>query len=534
MVTTANPITLETYPLSTGFGLDPDSFVEQMFSNGKIPAYPRETVVLIAQELAARSREFSDDGRSVAGQIAHETNFLRYTGDSQPYQYNFGGIGTTGGGVHGENYSVVTGTGVDVPASVKAGVLAMFTHRSAYMRGPKAQWPLELQQYWGASHREKNVVAAGFAGTVHQQKDFGNGKWAVGPKYAEGITKAANLFRADTGGNGGVYMPKIAVGAGHRNTSGGNARERDMTAPLTKTYVDTLRRWGYDVRCYTPNEGLGMYPGTLSQAVNEVNKWAAQGWVADVLAELHFQGLGANSDAGRGYFVIYPDWTGDTDTDVTGIFAQHWVPEFGVRTGLPKYGNGTMSEKRTSVGAAGDRLGVFSTTVGLKQTTTRMIIEHGCHTCPSDYAIIDDGQVFYDHCADAFAAAVGKWYNVAPPGGGGTGPWAPSGPSGGVPDQWNGNTYYLIGQFWQEYHRLGNEFTPTYGLIASGMNILPVDGTDRYVQFTEKGAMAAYPLGLPHGVPEHDPMLIRNLFPHERAAALAVAHERGVVDPELR
>ena len=533
MVTTANPITLETYPLATGFGLDPNSFVEQMFSNGKIPTYPRSTVELIAQELAARSREFSDDGRSVAGQIAHETNFLRYTGDSQPYQYNFGGIGTTGGGVHGESYAVVSGGGVDVPASVKAGVLAMFTHRSAYMRGKKENWPVELQQYWGASHREKNVVAAGFAGTVHQQKDFGNGKWAVGPKYAEGITKAANLFRADTGGNGngGGYMPKIAIGAGHRNTSGGNAREQAMAAPLTNTYVNTLRAHGFDVRCYTPNEGLGMYPGTLSQAVNEVNKWAAQGWVADVLAELHFQGLSGNSDAGRGFFVIYPDWTGDVDTDVTDVFAPIWAPEFGSRTGLPRYGNGTMSEKRTSVGAAGSRLGVFSTSSALKATTTRMIIEHGCHTCPSDYAIIDDGQQFYQNCADAFAVTIEKWFNTTPPAP--TGPWEPSGPSGAANNQWNGNTYYLVGEFWQKFERMGVEFLPAYGLIASGMCVVPVDGTERYVQFTEKGALAAYPLGLPHGVPNTDPMLIRNLFSHERAAALAVAKERGYVSQDI-
>jgi hypothetical protein len=529
----APEITLETYPLATGYGLDPDSFVEQIFSNGKQPAYPLETVRLIAQELAARSKEFSDDGRSVAGQIVHETNFLRYTGDSQPYQYNFGGIGTTGGGVHGENYSVKRpdseGGGIDIPASVKAGMLAMFTHRSAYMRGPKENWPLELQQYWGASHREKNVVAAGFAGTVHQQKDFGNGKWAVGPGYAIGITKAANLFRASPAGGTSRIM-RLAIGAGHRNTSGGNERERKLTAALTKQYVDTARQWGADVRCYTPDEGLGEYPGNLHAAVDNVNKWASQGWIADMYIEVHFQGLTEGSNAGRGVFSVYPDWpsANDVDTEAINQFIPTWAPIFSARTGMPIYGNGGMSEKRTAVGAAGSRLGVFSITVGLKATTTRMIVEHGSHTSPLDRAIIL-GPDFNRLAAESFMEAWFKFAGVTQP------PptdYVPSGPGGSIPG-WNGN-YYLIGPFWNEYNELGRNFVPVYGLVASGMIIAPVDGVERYIQFTEKGAMACYPPNLPHGVPETDAFFIRNVTPAERAEALASAHERQLVNPDLK
>lgn len=54
-------------------------------------------------------------------QAMHETNFLRYGGDVQISQYNFAGIGATGGGAQGNSFS-----------SVRVGIRAQIQHLKAY------------------------------------------------------------------------------------------------------------------------------------------------------------------------------------------------------------------------------------------------------------------------------------------------------------------------------------------------------------------------------------------------------------------
>src|SRR5688572_21625491 len=294
------PIAPETYPLATGYNIAPDSFVSVVYSKGE-PAYSRDIMERIANAVYARCQEFGTDGRTIAGLMFEETNFFKFTGDVDPEQYNFGGLGTTGGGVKGEYYP-----------TPEDGVLAVLAHFSIYFRGRKEQWPTSIQPYWNASHRYNIAVAAGKAGVCSQIRDLGNGNWAeAGDHYHKEIVHRGNMVAVSGGAMPRIL--KLAVGAGHHNSSGGNAQEKSLTGPLTKTYVDTARRWGVDVRCYTPNDGLGDFNGSLGASIREVVQWAREGWVADMLVENHFQGLGANSDAGRGMFAIYPDWDNDLD-----------------------------------------------------------------------------------------------------------------------------------------------------------------------------------------------------------------------------
>src|SRR5688572_5677134 len=156
---------------------------------------------------------------------------------------------------------------------------------------------------------------------------------------------------------------RIAIGAGHRNNSGGNAFETGLTALCTKAVVDLCRESdGYEVRCYTPNDGLGWFNGPLDAAAAVVRQWAAAGWVADILHELHFEGLGNTSV--RGAFFIAPDSdgligrnAGNRDVDVFaagGEMARLLAAAYG---GVTRYGipGRAMSEKETSVGIDGYR-----------------------------------------------------------------------------------------------------------------------------------------------------------------------------------
>ena len=54
-------------------------------------------------------------------QAMKETNFLRYTGDVRIEQYNFAGIGATGGGVQGNAFP-----------NVRTGIRAQVQHLKAY------------------------------------------------------------------------------------------------------------------------------------------------------------------------------------------------------------------------------------------------------------------------------------------------------------------------------------------------------------------------------------------------------------------
>ena len=162
---------------------------------------------------------------------------------------------------------------------------------------------------------------------------------------------------------------RLAIGAGHANSSGGNAFERGINQQVTNTLLKLARAsTGWDVRCWTPNEGLGMFNGPLDAAAATVRTWVAAGWRPDICIEIHQEGLGDTSVRG-GHF-IYPDARGLSgreacvpdyvDLDVqahAGRMAELMCAESGVPTRYrPPRG---MSERETGDGGQGYRLGYF-------------------------------------------------------------------------------------------------------------------------------------------------------------------------------
>jgi N-acetylmuramoyl-L-alanine amidase len=171
---------------------------------------------------------------------------------------------------------------------------------------------------------------------------------------------------------------RVALAAGHHNSTGGNAAEKVNTALTTAATATELRRRGVDVRVITP------VSGSVSAVGRQVVDWAAQGWPADYFIEFH-------TEAGpRGVFGIYPDSpaTGDVDADAKRLVAD-LAQRISWATGLPLRGDGTMSEQQTGVGQGGSRLGVFAATAPLKANLTRFLLEVGAHTQPADQAILD-------------------------------------------------------------------------------------------------------------------------------------------------
>ena len=110
-------------------------------------------------------------------QMLHETDFLRYGGDVQPWQNNFAGIGATGGGNPGNSF-----------ATTEAGVIAHYAHLAWYV------YPDHQNPYCNSAYDPRHF-GGGHRNTVQSVRDLG-GQWAVpGDGYGEAIADYATRFR---------------------------------------------------------------------------------------------------------------------------------------------------------------------------------------------------------------------------------------------------------------------------------------------------------------------------------------------------
>ena len=143
-------------------------------------------------------------------------------------------------------------------------------------------------------------------------------------------------------------MAHIAIAAGHHNTDGGDAFERQQTGLLAAAVAQACRERGMKVTVITPSlggvEASGMFPGGIWDVAK-----AAVALVPppDIFLETHTEGGG-----GTGVFAIYPDAPGDRDTDVRDKLGPAVARKIAAATGLGVggRGNGVMSEKQTGVG----------------------------------------------------------------------------------------------------------------------------------------------------------------------------------------
>jgi hypothetical protein len=131
-------------------------------------------------------------------QMAIETNFLTYRqpngkmGDVDPLQYNFAGIGTTGGGVPGDRFP-----------DVKTGVLAQIQHLVAYS-GERLANPVAPR----TQLKQDDIIEASLR--LNRTVRFSDlaRRWAVDPKYGSSIAWVAEQFRQQQCPNPDVGPPE--------------------------------------------------------------------------------------------------------------------------------------------------------------------------------------------------------------------------------------------------------------------------------------------------------------------------------------
>lgn len=179
----------------------------------------------------------------------------------------------------------------------------------------------------------------------------------------------------------------IALAAGHHNMSSGNPVEIELVGPITREIARACRARYLDVRVVTPDEGLGVFHGRLSDVARRVVDWDRAGWPVDLFLEVHAEG-NQGGNGSRGCFVIYPDTDDDVDIRVRDELGPALIHRLSAATGIPLRGDGLMSERETAVGARGRRLGVLRSTLPIRAHCTRLLVEVGATTSPLDLAIM--------------------------------------------------------------------------------------------------------------------------------------------------
>ena len=120
-------------------------------------------------------------GEVVYEQAMLETGWLQYGGDSGASQFNFAGIGTTGGGVAGVSYP-----------DVRTGIRAQVQHLKAYA--------CEEALNQDCVDTRFDLVTRGSAPYVEwlgQQENPNGGGWAAGSDYGEKLRKLLAQLKAE-------------------------------------------------------------------------------------------------------------------------------------------------------------------------------------------------------------------------------------------------------------------------------------------------------------------------------------------------
>lgn len=194
---------------------------------------------------------------------------------------------------------------------------------------------------------------------------------------------------------------RYILSAGHHNTDrGGAEREFSWTYDQCVIIRDAIVRRGGQAWIIQEEDGDRDPTDSIGRGLQNVARLCvdlakAVGGV-DAYISVHYEGV--DNTAIRGFFGIFPDDPTGASNDVRAnnpldyrlcqVLATHVA-----KTGMPKRTGwvvepGVMSERQTSVGGKGYRLGEFAGTVGFRDTTARVIIEGGAYTNPTDRALL--------------------------------------------------------------------------------------------------------------------------------------------------
>lgn len=404
--------------------LDVEKTVALLMARTPAPVISRDEVRAVVKAFNTYGEVFQLPALLAFAQSCHETNGLAFTGDVEPGQHNYGGIGTTGGGVKGASWDTFAD-----------GVIGFYCHLATYVYGYVTLWAPEARQYRTDYYNPRYKVVTGddwLRGQVHVIGDFVNGRWAETKSlprgtlengYAAGIVTWCAWLPEGTAPVPKAKTVRVVFAAGHHNSAGGNAAEIEAMGPLTgEMYRQFKAVAGFEQIVMTPDgadadgdPGDGTYAGSYNDIARAVVV-LDQAKRVDYYWENHNEGTEAGA---RGAFVIVPWWdaANDHDYDVRDRLGPLIVRKLHNATGLPPRTIGTdapgiMLEPQTGVGSGGDRLGMFLNSAGIKDHATRFIIEFGNRNNRDDASLMH-APAFNQRASRAVLEALAEFAGVA-------------------------------------------------------------------------------------------------------------------------
>jgi hypothetical protein len=196
--------------------------------------------------------------------------------------------------------------------------------------------------------------------------------------------------------------PRILLRAGHRDASGGNAVEKELTDDMCLAYMAEGKRRGYDITWYNatldqdnlPTSSVADLGGVAASMGAILAIWGTSGDLAMML-DLHYDGAnsvihaippgveslgGGTLRSGFSFGAPSADTTANNTLDVKvgAAWAEHCrqATGYGVYIGTWQV-PGIMRECETGVGRGGDRLGIMGGTARARKTCVRLVLEHG-------------------------------------------------------------------------------------------------------------------------------------------------------------
>ena len=130
--------------------------------NGTLKKGGAATITEFCQMYFEEAKDEGVKAQVAFAQTMLETNFLKYTGDVKPNQYNYAGIGATGGGEPGNSFT-----------SVRIGIRAQIQHLKGYATSEPLNKPCVDPRYQYINPKGKAPTVEGLAGTWAADKNYG-------------------------------------------------------------------------------------------------------------------------------------------------------------------------------------------------------------------------------------------------------------------------------------------------------------------------------------------------------------------------
>lgn len=513
----ASRITLTTDPAQEHTPLHVSQTVYLILTKGGV--YTQTTVQRIVERVNYWCNRYLISPRVVMAQILHETGWFKFGGDVLWWQFNFAGLGATGGiighqfveFINQKDYfristfmkpSIAKGyepdkDKIDWEKSIDRGVQAVVQHHCVYLYGKQYNWPRGTENDPLVDPRYQAVLKANLADSVMNVGQYG-GKWAADPAYSNKLVEVANLLPV---------------------------QEAQMPTPIF-TLPFPLR--------------VAHIPWENSNRTRELSLASGRGYIT--VHETGNPSIGANAEMHRAFVhgkngyggggTANPPYEGVSFTYVVDDHEAIELVPRGEKTWQASDGANGPGNSSVSIETCINTDGNFTKTldnlanlivwliVNDSNLSVDRIVQHNHwardnKNCPT--IMRSNGGKGWETLLRTVRERYAALQQPAPP------------PAD--PNALQVNGFWIINEIYHKWKSLGENTLPIFGYPLAGMRRYTIDGVERDGQIFERGVLAVYEEGTPDGVPIGHPFRVRMLTLQEQDLVVAYAIDEGEIEP---